>query len=1034
MPGGSALIGQSVEVTASLIGRATRSRTIRLQAAPLALDFTLAADPLELEGVVVTALGIQRQARAVGVATQTVMGDDLVRSETNLVDALSGKAAGVHITSTGPQGGSSRIVVRGENSISGANQPLFVVDGIPVDNSTGYRVGVLTDSGGLDFGNAVQDIQSAGIASITVLKGPNAAALYGSRASNGAVIIETRRGADARGGSEVVVSQTVTFEDELRLPRYQDKYGQGLSGEFSYFDGNDNGVFDGQDQSWGPPLDVGLMIPQWDSPLDPTTGDFMPTPWVSHPDNVDQFFEVGTTTTTDVSVAGFNDRAHGRGALSRTDFDGMVPGMSLERTSLSFAGGVRANDRLGIASSVRYVRSKGENRPGVGFGEDNPMYQFIWFGRQVDMTELNRRYDQVRPDGDPMAGLPYSWNTSFHPNPYFLQLANTNTDERDRLIGQISATYQLNSWLNATVRSATDWYQDDRIKRYARNPQVNFTGHFTTNPLTASFEHLTANGGFGKWDIGFQETNTDFLLNANPALDLPFSASFAFGGNRRDVERDVDYTWVGELASPGTFDVANAAATPERNTILSRRRVNSLYGVGELGYNDYLFLTVTGRNDWSSTLPEESRSYFYPSLSGSFIFTDALPGLRIAGLEYGKLRASWARVGNDTDPYSLRNTFVADEIWDGLPSFSLPSELANAELRPETTESFEVGAELALLGNRLGLDLTYYREETRDQIMPVQLSRATGYQGRIVNAGTVQNRGWEAVVRAIPVQTSRFRWAATLNWSKNDNEVVELAEGVEGLELSLRNVWGTSLFARKGEPLGQLVGAAYRRDPQGNIVVHAGLGVPLWTNTPEVIGNANPDWRASLSNEFTMGRLRFRFLLDGRQGGEIFSVTSIFGRNSGVLEETLAGRCTPAGNGGEPPPGYPVCTRETGIVFDGVNAVSGDGGTTYVPNETVVDAQTLWSFAFLVPEAHIEDASYLKLREVALSYDLPESLTGRFRLDGATLSLIGRNLHLWARTKHIDPETSAESSNVQGFEYGQIPSARSIGLTLTIRP
>ena len=1021
-------------VRASLLGYGQARQTVTVAGGGTAsASFALSVTAIEVEGVVVTALGMERQARTLGVATEQLNSAELTRAEVNLVNALSGEVAGVHITNSGPQGGSSRIVIRGENSITGDNQPLFIVDGIPVNNSTGIGgvVGTTSDQGGFDYGNAIQDINPDNIESITVLKGPNAAALYGSRASNGAIIIETKKGRNAGASGDIVVSQQVTFEDELRLPRYQNEYGQGLNGQFEYYDGFGNGLYDDYDESWGPPLDVGLLIPQWDGPIDPETGERVPTPWVSRPDNVDDFFELGTTLTTNVSVAGSTDRLSGRFSFGRTAMDGMVPGFELERTGLSFAGGLQVSDRLNVNSSAQYVASAGENRPGVGYGEDNPMSQFIWFGRQVDTNELRRRYQQVRPEGDPMAGLPYSWNTSFHPNPYFLQLANRNTDTRDRLMGQIAASYQVTDWLTGLVRTGTDWYVDDRLKSYAYNPQIELSGYYTTNPVTAGREYLTNNGGFGQWDIGFQETNTEFLLSANPELGLPVTTAFTFGGNRRDVESNFDYTWVGELATPGIYDVSNAAGTPSRTTFLARQRVNSLYGQAEFGYNDFLFLTATGRNDWSSTLPEDNRSYFYPSVSGSLVFSDVVPALQ-GPLSYGKLRASWALVGNDTNPYSLRNTFIADEIWEGSPSFTVPGQLANAELKPETTESIEIGTELAFLDNRVGLDLTYYTEETRDQIMPVQLSRGTGYVSRLVNAGTVQNRGWEVLVRATPVRTRGFGWETSLTWARNRNEVVDLAEGVDGLELGLGNFWGVSLYAREGEPLGQLVGPGYQRDPDGNIVVDATSGAPLSTTAPLVIGNVNPDWRGSWSNELTFGPASLRFLLDGKMGGDIFSVTSLFGTYAGVLEETLAGRCTPLGD--DPVPGYPTCTAETGIVVDGVNRVVTGTDTTYVPNETVIDGITYWSYMYNVKEAHVVDGSYVKLRDLTLSYALPGSLVGRVGLSAVDVSLIGRNLWLWSKAKHIDPETSMESSNQQGFEYGQMPSARSFGFNITVRP
>jgi len=1022
----------TVDVTASLIGYTTVTQTVTLRPGTQVLDFVLGEDPLRIAGVTVTALGMERQTRELTVATQQIAGSELSRAEPNLVNTLSGKIAGVHINNSGPQGGSSRIVIRGEHSMTGENQPLFIVDGVPVDNNPGGKVGNLTRNTGFDYGNPIADINPDDIASVTVLKGPNAAALYGSRASNGAVIIETKSGRSTPGGAEIVVSQQLTMENPLRLPDYQNTYGQGYFGDYSYYDGLGNGVNDEADESWGPPLDVGLCIPQWFSAYDPGTDTRACDPWVSQPDNVRNFFETGVTSTTNVSVAGSTESLHGRASYSRMDLNGMLPGHEQTRDQFAFAGGIRAFDRLDINTSVQYITSDGQNRPGVGYGGDNVMSGFIWFGRNVDTGRLKDLWNVNRPSTEPASirGLPYNYETLYWLNPYFKMFGNKNEDTRDRLIGQLSATYDLTDWLSVMVRSGTDWYQDARLKAYGANPGQAYAGDYTTNPVTGSGrEYVSPDGSFGLWNIGFQETNTDFLVSANPDLDLPFTTSLTFGGNRRDYERKNDYTWVQSLVAPGIYDYANAASTPERTSAVARKRVNSLYGQLDLGYNDYLFLTFTGRNDWSSTLPENSRSYFYPSVSASFVFSDFFESLP-SSFSYGKLRASWAQVGNDTDPYQLETVYAAGDIWGSTPTFSVPGRRQNPDLKPEITTSWEFGAELGFLDNRLGLDVTYYRERTKDQIMPGPITAATGFVSQMQNAGEVENKGWEVLLRGTPVATSDFRWESTLTWSKNDNRVVKLAPGVTGLQLTLSPIWGGSLYAREGEPIGQLVGSGYQRDPDGNIVVSAGGGYPLWNNN-QVLGDVNPDWRAGLGNEFSYKGARLSVLFDMRQGGNIYSMGTMFGRWSGILAETVDGRC----DGGY----YPDCVEAdgtiNGIVYPGVNRVVTGSDTTYVPNQTVIDAETLSFYEnYSIVEANVVDASYIKLREVTLSYSLPESLIGRWGVDQVDVALVGRNLALWTDNPHIDPETSLESSIVQGFEYGQMPSARSFGINVTVRP
>ena len=1025
-----------VDVTASRIGRAAQTQAITLQPGTQVLNFVLGEDPLRVDGIVVTALGIERQSRVLGVSTTVIAGSELTRVEPNLVNSLAGRVAGVHIQNSGPQGGSTRIVIRGDNSILGANQPLFIVDGIPISNNIGITSGVLTDQSGIDYGNAVQDLNPDNIESITVLKGPNAAALYGSRASNGAIIIKTKSGRNAIGGAEVVVSVLTTFETVLRLPDYQNQFGSGYYGEYSFYDGGGNGTNDEADESWGPPLDTGLEIPQWFSAYDALNDTRAAQPWVSNPNNVRDFFNTGVTSTINVSVAGSNDAVHGRVGFSRMNLGGMQPGHTQDRTSFSIAGGIDAFDKVSINSSVQYIDSRGFQRPGVGYGGDNIMHQFVWFGRQVDMGRLEAQYDQQRPLDEPnIGGYPYNWTSLYWINPYFRALENVNEDSRDRLIGQISGSYEFNDWFSALVRTGTDWYQEDRRKTYAANPGLASAGDYTTNPLNATREQIDPGGSFSQWAINHQETNTDILLTAAPDLNLPFTTSLVFGGNRRDVSRSNDYTWVGVLTTPGTYDVSNAANPPDRVTNIANKRVVSLYGQADFGYNNYLFLSLTGRNDWSSTLPVANRSYFYPSVSSSFVFSDAIASLQGGFLTYGKIRGGWAQVGNDTAPYQLRNTFSSGDLWNGLSTFTVPGRLKNPDLKPEITESWEFGTELGLFDNRLGLDVTYYNAKTKDQLMPVGLSAATGYDTRIVNAGTVENKGWEVLIRGTPYSSRSFRWESTLTWAKNTSTVVALAPGIEGLQVTLSDFWFAQLFARVGEPMGQIVGAATRRDPDGNVIVSAS-GYPLETSEPVPIGNVNPDWRAGWGNTFSWGGATLGILLDMRQGGDIYSVTNMFGRFSGVLEETLEGRCTDPG-GPTDLPGYPICDVNTGIVVDGVqeiiDGVTGD--TTYVTNTTVVDAETYWFRNIFTTDQNLEDGGYIKLRELTLSYSLPTSLTSGWGLDGGIdISAVGRNLFLWTDARHIDPETSMEGTNVQGFEYGQMPSVRSFGFNITVRP
>nr|MDQ3309158.1 SusC/RagA family TonB-linked outer membrane protein [Gemmatimonadota bacterium] len=832
-------------VTATRVGYTTGTQTVTLAAGGAATaNFRLATSAVELEGLVVTALGITRQERSIGTAVQQVTAEELTTArEVNIVNALSGKVSGVTVTNAGPQGGSSRIVIRGASSIAGNNQPLFIVDGIPIDNSA-PRLGGF---GGVDYGNAAQDINPNDIASISVLKGPNAAALYGSRAANGAIVITTKSGKGS-GDLGITASQNVTFENPLRLPNYQNEFGQGSGGKFDYVDGNYGGVNDGTDESWGPRLD-GRLIRQFFS-----NGE--PAPWVASPNNVRDFFETGRTLNTNVSLATSSDKANVRLSLSRMDQDGMYPGFGLERTTIALNGGSNLTNRLSASAAVQYIASDGNNRPGVGYDGDNPMLQFVWFGRQVDVARLR---DMYFANPDQMS----NWNYSYHSNPYWIALANSNFDSRDRIIGNVSGTFKVTDWLSATGRSGTDWYEDSRKRTYAAG--------------TIGLDYVGDNGAFVDNQQFFQETNTEFLLSANPELSSDWSVNANVGGNRRDYTRRFNNAFVRNLSAPGVFSLSNAADPPVVTDYRENKQVNSLFGQAQLGFRDFLFLEATGRNDWSSTLPDDNNSYFYPSISASFIFTDALSSMVPSAMSFGKLRASWARVGNDADPYQLTSVYTPDQPFNGVPRFAVNNVIPNAGLKPENTESWEIGTEMRFLNDRLTLDGTYYNSATTNQILAVDISPTTGFTRKVLNAGEVSNKGVELLASAIPIRLNNgFEWEITGNFAKNNSEVTELFGDVQSIVLG--NYWSLTVEARKGEPYGALYGFGYQRDPNGNIIVSGTTGRPLRSTDKRVLGNYNPDWVGGLNNRFSFGGLDFSFLIDTKQGGELFSVTNMFGR------------------------------------------------------------------------------------------------------------------------------------------------------------
>lgn len=938
-----------------------------------------------LEGIVVTALGVQREKRTLGYSVQDVSGTALTEvPEINLVNALQGQVAGVRITNAGPTGGSSRIVIRGASSIAGNNQPLFIVDGIPVDNSAPSNSGY----GGIDYGNAVQDVDPANIESISVLKGPNAAALYGSRAANGAVVITTKSGRTSRGFS---FSTSFTAENPLKLPDYQNEYGQGVDGEFEFVDGAGAGTWDFVDESWGPKLD-GRLINQFTGPN---------MPWVAHPDNVRNFFRTGMTSNTNISFEQSSSQGNVRLSLSNMMVEGMAPGEQIDKIGVALKGGLNVTDRLQTEASLNYTSQGAENRMGTGYDEDNPMQSFIWFGRQTDMEAL-RNYECWEGAPTPCTpGGQYNWNYNYHNNPFWEQLVNTNEDTRDRLLGHVSATYQLNDWITVTGRVGRDFYREDRKQNTAFNSLDD-----------------AGDGGFTQTNRFQSETNADLILTAARQLTDDISLDITAGGNLRKNEFQSSGVNVSALTAPGIYTIDNASATPSPNDYESKKEVRSVYGSASLNYMGYFNVDVTGRNDWSSTLPEENRSYFYPSVSSAFVFSDAF-GMESDFFSSGKIRGSWTRVGNDTNPYQLASTYNSSQAFGGVPMFSLPNGLPNTTLKPEETTAYEFGTDLGFLNERMGFVATYYNSVTRNQILGVQISSTSGYTSQILNAGEVKNWGYELLVRATPILGDDFQWDVMVNWSKNNSEVMDLYGDLETLVLG--SYWSMNIEARKGEPYGLFFGDGYlteNGDGTGAWLLDS-RGRPQRDPVRRILGNYNPDWNGGISNRFSYGPVELSVLVDGQRGGDVFSVTNWFGEYAGVLESSLLGReedfCTPG-------------VTVPGILPDG--SVNGDG-----VNDVTVCPESYFGRNYGNQESGIDDATYLKLREVRLGYELPGSFMEKFGFSGGDLALIGRNLFLWApNIDNIDPETAFSAGNVQGIEFGQFPTARSLGFSLSIRP
>ena len=990
------------------------------------INVVMTTDATQLGEVVVTALGIQREKKALGYATQEVDGSQLTKSnETNVLNSLSGKVAGVQITgASGAVGAGSRIVLRGNNSF-GNNQPLFVVDGVPIDNSA-TNVG---SGGSTDYGSGIQEIDPNNIESMNVLKGANAAALYGSRAANGVIMITTKSGKGEQGLG-ITYSGGFSFENVAILPEYQNKYGQGTGGSeyhfnrsgsnlsyndwamansFKYVDGSGAGTNDNTDESWGPRLDAGLMIPQYNSPLG---ADGLPsaTPWISHPGNTKAFFQTGYTLDNNVAFTSNTEKGSTRFSYTNQKQSGTIPNTDQMRNTIQVSTSQNLTDKFTAEALLNYVKTDNGNLIGQGYNSYNPMNSIgSWFGRQVDMEDLKKNANSSL-----YTGAPYNWISIYHDNPFAVvnDIFNQKRN-KDRLFGYISLGYEFNPWANLLLRVGNDWSYENRQE--------------TISERQIDMYREGKNGSFIQREYFRNELNADLIMTGQGDITDDFNLSYTAGANLRDSKLKYTMIYAEDLVVPGIYNIGNVNGNPQAGNSLSHLRSNSLFGQASLGYRGQLYLDLSARNDWSSTLPADNWSYFYPSASLSWIFTETLD-LSDSFLDFGKLRGSWARVGRATSAYQTLSTYLASSpAFGGVPMFRLDPNLPPLNLLPEEVTSTEVGVELAGFNNRVRFDATWYDKTTENQIMQIALSRYTGASSLLINAGEIQSTGLELHLGGTLIDRENFSWDIDLNWAKNENTVNRLyTDPVTGQELAnypITGAWGVNISAVPGEDYGVIRGSAYERDENGSVVVNAN-GIPNFVSQQE-IGNITPDWIGGITNTFTYKDFSLGFLLDMRRGGDFYSVTDMFGAYTGVLGFTAEGDL-----------------RERGIVvgqdvLTDFTVVKEDG----TPNDIEVSADDFFkqvSYAGGGTEYSIIDGSYIKLRNINLSYRLPNSITSRYSwLKGASVSLFAHNVAMLYTHKSnkagIDPETGFGVNNDGiGIEQYQIPSNRSIGLKLNV--
>ncbi len=990
------------------------------------LDITLQTNQKDLSEVVVTALGISREKKSLGYTTQKIDGAQLNEvPATNFVNNLAGKVAGVQINTSGTVGGSARITLRGESSFGvTGSQPLFVIDGVPVGND-----GVGSNSGSADYGNSAAEFNPADVESMNVLKGPAAAALYGSRASHGAIIITTKKGS-ARKGMDVNFNSYYFSETVANLPKFQNQFGQGRDGlyEGSNFGASwsqyPNGVRDGYDESWGPRLDQGTLEKQFNSPTTNgfrggdvalnNRGDVIATPWVSQPNNIKDFFDKGQKYYNNLAFSGGNERGNYRLSMTSLNVKGVVPNNNLDRYQLNFNGEYKLTSKLTSSINFNYMKQSSTNRPDNGYGRNTMMYFFTWMTRQVDVNSLRNFW---QPGFEGMRQFQYNYGEN-HNNPYFLLYENTRAQNKDRLFGNVAFDYAFTSRLKLKLRTANDLYYDFRPQRTAIST--------VDQPL----------GGYVEELIKLEERNTDLLLTYNgEAADGDFGYVISAGANRMDINGRSSWSRNSGLLIPNIYTIQNTSQLIQSTNYSHKRRINSTYAMLNLNYKGLVYLDLTARNDWSSTLPANNNSYFYPSVGLNTNIKDILK--LPAAISQAQLRLAWAKVGSDTGPYNLYNTYVNAEQWGSHYTVANSSQLKNASLKPQMNHTYEIGTSLGFLNNRLGFDVAYYDIRSINQIISVPLPQSSGQGGRIINAGEIKTSGIEVVVNATPIQTNGFKWNVAVNWSRHRGKVISLDPEIDKLVQAAPGE-NASIQARVGERMGAIWGPGYQRVPDGPLkgeIIIGSNGRAMATSEDIHLGNYNPDWNGGIYNQFTYKNFHLSALFSGQYGGVFVSRFYNKAVGAGQLAESLWGRGDRNGN------------EYTDLYYAKGAALMPDG--SYQPNSTgdqgKLDAgvygtdvrNMIKGQMDHISEAQLFSATYFKLRELTFGYSLPYKLLNRTFIKNAKISLTGRNLLLFtpSSNQHFDPEVSIATAGgglIPGFENMSIPGTREIGVSLNV--
>ena len=982
------------------------------------IDVTMQAGSV-LDEVVVTALGVSREKQSLGYSTQQVEGEDISTVKgNNFTNALSGKVSGLNIKRNNNFGGSTNVVIRGNTSLTGDNQALFVVDGVPISNRNTNTAGQTQASGNYyDYGNAAADVNPDDIESINVLKGAAASALYGSRAANGVIIITTKKGKKSKGlGVTINSNAQVGFIDKSTFAVYQKDYGAGYG---AYYDGPDGFWYeedingDGsddlvvpytEDASYGAPFD-GRLVYQWDS-FDPESPNYLKaTPWRSAANGPITFFETPITLTNSISISNGLEKGSYRMSYTKLDQSGLMPNSQLDRHNFILSGTYDVSDKLTASGFANYIKTDALGRNSTGYS-DNVVGNFKqWWQTNVDIQQQRDIYFATRRNvtWNPVSSAPGA-QPIFWDNPYWTRYENYQNDGRSRFIGNFELNYELAEWVNVTGRVSTDTYNEQQEERRA-------VGSVPTN---FGVTRGNVDSGYLRRDITATETNYDLMFN----FDADFSESISFAGIlgtniRRNDFNSLTSSTAGGLIVEGLYSLQNTKSPNPRPVEQAEKiGVDGVYASASFGFGNVVYLDGTIRRDHFSTLPEDNSSFYYPSVSTSFVFSKLM---NVNAISFGKLRLNYAEVGNGAPFDRLFDTFVINNDI----GTSVPSVRNNPELKPETTKSYEAGLEMRFANNRLGFDVAYYKSNSIDQIVQVPITAASGYTGKLLNAGEIENKGIEVSLNAMPVKNDNFTWGLNINWSQNKSEVLELPEGIETLQLGAFQ-GGVTINAVKGQPYGVIYGTDYTY-LNGQRVVDPANGQYIATAASNnVIGDTNPDWLAGISNTLTYKDLSFSFLIDIQEGGSIFSLDQYYGLATGLYENTSF--INDLGN-----PVRNTLADGGGFINEGVNP-DGSVNTTRIR----ADRYGAQGYARGLPNsAFVYDASYIKLRQVSLTYTLPSRFLDNTFMTGLQFSVSGSNL--WIIDKNMpyaDPESGLSSGNLQGYSTGALPTTQDYGFNI----